>query len=287
MGREIQWKIHHAGTGAIMHSAPVIRCRWFNYSDARGDAISYLNRKGLSLAWCNLRGANIGSVAIDSIGFEFANLKWSEVQSKEIDNCSFEGANLMRCRFFARTIRRSNFTLANFSFAETCGHFIDCDFSLAYLYCADFSGCTFKNCDFTNAHIEGADFTNAKFERTHVEFDKWKDAAKWDGSTGIELNEACKGRAINHKKKDNKSTDEGFYNSWEWKKARYAAIIMHGRRCMCCGWSPTSGGDGHLVVDHIKALKLRPDLALDVSNLQILCNDCNMGKAQRSDDFRQ
>lgn len=79
---------------------------------------------------------------------------------------------------------------------------------------------------------------------------------------------------------------KAFYQSWAWKKARYGALMKHGHRCQCCGWTAASGRAGHLVVDHIKALKLRPDLGLDISNLQVLCNDCNMGKSQRADDFR-
>ena len=82
--------------------------------------------------------------------------------------------------------------------------------------------------------------------------------------------------------------DGKFYASWEWKQARYEALMRHGHRCMCCGWTAKSGQPGHLVVDHIKALKKRPDLALDQGNLQILCNDCNMGKGgARADDFRK
>lgn len=90
---------------------------------------------------------------------------------------------------------------------------------------------------------------------------------------------------------ENKATPKisaGFYTSWEWKQARYEALMRHGRRCMCCGWTAKSGQPGHLVVDHIKPLKKRPDLALDQDNLQVLCNNCNMGKGgSRTDDFRK
>lgn len=86
----------------------------------------------------------------------------------------------------------------------------------------------------------------------------------------------------NQKKKPNK-----FYLSWEWKRARYDALAHYGRRCACCGWEPGDAGPGYLVVDHVQPIRRRPDLALDLSNLQVLCNDCNMGKGSRfADDFR-
>ena len=78
-----------------------------------------------------------------------------------------------------------------------------------------------------------------------------------------------------------------FYQSWEWKEARFKALKIHGRRCLCCGWSPVSGGENHLVVDHIKPIRTHPHLALDPNNHQVLCNDCNMGKSYKhTDDFR-
>lgn len=79
----------------------------------------------------------------------------------------------------------------------------------------------------------------------------------------------------------------GFYSSWEWKAARYEALKMHGRRCQCCGWRPGDTEHGHLVVDHIKPRSKHPELSLSVENLQVMCNDCNMGKSNIwEDDFR-
>jgi 5-methylcytosine-specific restriction endonuclease McrA len=78
-----------------------------------------------------------------------------------------------------------------------------------------------------------------------------------------------------------------FYASWEWKEARYEALRRHGRQCQCCGWKPGSSQGNWLVVDHIKPRALFPDLRLSQDNLQVLCNDCNMGKGRRSDDFRK
>jgi len=78
-----------------------------------------------------------------------------------------------------------------------------------------------------------------------------------------------------------------FYDTWEWKEARFAALKRHGRQCQCCGWTPGSSAGNYLVVDHIKPLRLHPQLALDPDNHQVLCNDCNMGKSfKHHDDFR-
>lgn len=84
-----------------------------------------------------------------------------------------------------------------------------------------------------------------------------------------------------------KKKADKFYASWEWKKVRYEALKIHGRRCQCCGWRPGETEHGYLVVDHIKPRLKHPELALDVGNLQCLCNDCNMGKSNiYEDDFR-
>ena len=80
----------------------------------------------------------------------------------------------------------------------------------------------------------------------------------------------------------------GFYSSWEWKNARYVALKTNGYRCQCCGWRPGDTDHGHLVVDHVKPRSKYPGLALEQSNLQVLCNDCNMGKSNiYEDDFRE
>lgn len=85
-------------------------------------------------------------------------------------------------------------------------------------------------------------------------------------------------------KKVSKPAKAGFYSSWDWKKARYEAIKKFEQRCMCCGWQPGDTERGYLVVDHIKPRRKYPELELDLNNLQVLCNDCNMGKSNDSED---
>lgn len=55
-----------------------------------------------------------------------------------------------------------------------------------------------------------------------------------------------------------------------------AALDKHGARCQCCGASAVQGAV--MNVDHIKPRKTHPHLALDIDNLQVLCNECNHGK---------
>lgn len=75
---------------------------------------------------------------------------------------------------------------------------------------------------------------------------------------------------------------EEFYLSWEWRRARMKIIKAFDRRCMCCGASPddqmVGGGKVRLIVDHIKPLSKHWALRLDPTNLQVLCDECNMGK---------
>lgn len=68
-----------------------------------------------------------------------------------------------------------------------------------------------------------------------------------------------------------------FYFSAQWKRLRYEALKKCGRACLVCGGGPKDGKVLH--VDHIKPRSLFPDLALDPDNLQVLCEDCNLGKS--------
>jgi 5-methylcytosine-specific restriction endonuclease McrA len=70
---------------------------------------------------------------------------------------------------------------------------------------------------------------------------------------------------------------KSFYSSWEWKKVRFQVLKKYGPKCMLCG------SENRIVVDHIKPRSKFPSLELDPQNLQVLCDDCNMGKS--NDDY--
>lgn len=82
-----------------------------------------------------------------------------------------------------------------------------------------------------------------------------------------------------------KKTKKDFLDSREWKILRYQAFEKYGNRCQCCGSTPEDGVKMH--VDHIKPKSTHPEIALDLNNLQILCEDCNVGKINQWDtDWR-
>jgi 5-methylcytosine-specific restriction endonuclease McrA len=58
-----------------------------------------------------------------------------------------------------------------------------------------------------------------------------------------------------------------------------AAGVLRASRGVCelCGAGPSPGHPLH--VDHIKPRSRYPELELDPSNLQVLCEDCNLGKS--------
>lgn len=90
-------------------------------------------------------------------------------------------------------------------------------------------------------------------------------------------------KVFNNVKQHSSQQDrEDFYRSWDWRTLRMKVIKKYGRRCMCCGSTPgdvdTSGAPVRIVVDHIKPIATVWQMRLVPSNLQILCDECNMGK---------
>ena len=85
---------------------------------------------------------------------------------------------------------------------------------------------------------------------------------------------------------------DDFYYSWEWRTLRMEVLKANGRRCQCCGATPSDtaldGKKVRLVVDHIKPLSKFWSLRLERSNLQVLCDECNQGKgAWDETDWRE
>jgi hypothetical protein len=77
---------------------------------------------------------------------------------------------------------------------------------------------------------------------------------------------------------------KAFYASWEWKQLSYDVKQERGRTCECCGAKPPHV---RIITDHIKPIRHYWHLRFDRSNLQVLCDDCNMGKGSRDEtDFR-
>lgn len=78
------------------------------------------------------------------------------------------------------------------------------------------------------------------------------------------------------RKKTAKELAVEFYTGDAWRHIRYQALKVHGGACQCCG--VRAGGGVVMHVDHIKPRSKFPELTLVLSNLQVLCEDCNLGK---------
>ena len=86
-------------------------------------------------------------------------------------------------------------------------------------------------------------------------------------------------------KKDKPESTEDFYKSRAWRELRFIALRNSEGRCNLCGGRASDGLTLH--VDHIKPRSKFPGLALDLDNLQVLCEDCNFGKSNYDDtDYR-
>lgn len=76
-----------------------------------------------------------------------------------------------------------------------------------------------------------------------------------------------------------------FYSTKEWLQLRYKAILLYGAKCLLCNRTREDGIKLH--VDHVKPRSKYPELSLEITNLQVLCEDCNLGKSNSdSNDFR-
>lgn len=71
-------------------------------------------------------------------------------------------------------------------------------------------------------------------------------------------------------------------NKEKWQSLRYEVLREQGKKCACC---ETLKGPFH--VDHIKPKSKFPELTFIKANLQVLCEDCNLGKSYKwADDWR-
>ncbi len=74
---------------------------------------------------------------------------------------------------------------------------------------------------------------------------------------------------------------ERFYASPEWNALRDQIIDVQGRICRACRRKIRQDDD--VTVDHIKPRSRFPQLALEPSNLQVLCRSCNSSKGDRDE----
>lgn len=76
-----------------------------------------------------------------------------------------------------------------------------------------------------------------------------------------------------------------FMRSEAWRGLRYLALRIYGNKCKACGRGAEDNIKIH--VDHIRPCSLDWSRRLDLLNLQVLCEDCNLGKSNLfQDDWR-
>ena len=82
-----------------------------------------------------------------------------------------------------------------------------------------------------------------------------------------------------YKARSKRPNKDEFYLSRTWLELRYKALKLNDGKCCCCGKGRKQGAILH--VDHIKPRSLYPSLQLDLNNLQVLCEECNVGKSNK------
>ena len=104
-----------------------------------------------------------------------------------------------------------------------------------------------------------------------------------DCPSGVPMCSVCEALLVSDpcNQRESEGQQRGFYASWGWKALRYEVLKIYGPECMLCRSTYRP------VVDHIKPRSLYPELAMEITNLQVLCNECNMGKGNHDEtDFR-
>jgi hypothetical protein len=108
---------------------------------------------------------------------------------------------------------------------------------------------------------------------------KLQGLARLEAFTGRGLVDLCERPTRQERPKVQKPridpNSDAFLESYEWRRVRMVVLKRDGARCACCGATPADGLRMH--VDHIKPRRKFPELALDLTNLQVLCEVCNHG----------
>lgn len=92
-----------------------------------------------------------------------------------------------------------------------------------------------------------------------------------------------KSEEINNSDANKKKTISNFYETDAWRELRFKVLRKFKFECMACGRSKKKHGVV-IHVDHIKPRSKFPELELDLNNLQVLCEDCNLGKRNFSEE---
>lgn len=131
----------------------------------------------------------------------------------------------------------------------------------------------------------GTEMSDKDYQKFLLIGEKNRDKRQLNKLLGKEKKKKSKKKKRKKRKSEYKAKSDEFLKSYAWRKLRLVILERYGRKCQCCGATPESGAIIH--VDHIKPRKFFPELALEESNLQVLCNECNHGKGNWNEsDFR-
>lgn len=81
-----------------------------------------------------------------------------------------------------------------------------------------------------------------------------------------------------------KGMESEFYNTKAWRDLRWKVLEKYGSKCSICGRNNKDHGV-ILHIDHIKPRSKYPELELEFDNMQVLCEDCNLGKGAKLQTF--
>ena len=111
----------------------------------------------------------------------------------------------------------------------------------------------------------------------------------WESLAGLAAAESE--RTARAETKPSRTAKAKFRSSLAWRRARYAALAANAQRnggtarCELCGAAAAPGKPLH--VDHIEAVSKNRARRFDKENLQVMCEDCNIGKLNGpAADFR-
>ena len=126
----------------------------------------------------------------------------------------------------------------------------------------------------------------------HIEYWQWDifEQLRWRASKGVHPKVALEDMLKLHYRRIER---EDVYERWdsqeikqEWREVRMQVLEAYKAQCAICNRTPQQHGVV-VHVDHIIPKSHKPNLALCFSNLQVLCEDCNMGKGNKFDtDWR-
>jgi len=79
-----------------------------------------------------------------------------------------------------------------------------------------------------------------------------------------------------------------FYSSRSWRALRYATLCKNREQYAALTCEVCKSTDGPFHCDHIEPLSLNWHRRLDPTNVQVMCDDCNLGKGNRDQiDWRE